>query len=172
MDFLVYIEHDAENLQFYLWYKDYVRRFEALSDYEKKLSPEWVPETTEPPALTKDAEKNEGRKRNPPMDISDFNDMADFEADVKSKDGQSRTNLSRADSALGSPTAPSVLSNSTGGRSGEKPSQAGLKWQPCMFRISRTRNLVLTSFSHHSAYARRGQPYNATLSCFQFCSRT
>ncbi|ATZ57015.1 hypothetical protein BCIN_14g02050 [Botrytis cinerea B05.10] len=150
MDFLVYIEHDAENLQFYLWYKDYVRRFEALSDYEKKLSPEWVPETTEPPALTKDAEKNEGRKRNPPMDISDFNDMADFEADVKSKDGQSRTNLSRADSALGSPTAPSVLSNSTGGRSGEKPSQAGLKWQP--FTIQPMREEVNRIMRHYLAF--------------------
>lgn len=133
MDFLVYIEHDAENLQFYLWYKDYIRRFEALSDHEKKLSPEWVPETTELPTVAKDAEKNEGRKRKPTIDISDYND---FDGNVKSKDGNSRTISSRADSAIISSTAPSILSDSTGRRSGEVLGQSGLKWQPCTFEIS------------------------------------
>jgi hypothetical protein len=42
MDFLKYIEHSAENLQFYLWFKDYVQRFEALPQSERSLSPEWT----------------------------------------------------------------------------------------------------------------------------------
>ncbi|RMD42656.1 hypothetical protein DV735_g2471, partial [Chaetothyriales sp. CBS 134920] len=42
MDFLVYIEHSAENLQFYLWYRDYVRRFFQLPEHLQKLSPEWT----------------------------------------------------------------------------------------------------------------------------------
>ncbi|KIX99106.1 uncharacterized protein Z520_05567 [Fonsecaea multimorphosa CBS 102226] len=42
MDFLRYIEYDAENLQFYLWYHDYCKRFDELPDSEKKLAPEWT----------------------------------------------------------------------------------------------------------------------------------
>ncbi|EXJ74400.1 uncharacterized protein A1O5_02696 [Cladophialophora psammophila CBS 110553] len=42
MDFLRYIEYDAENLQFYLWYHDYCKRFDELPDSEKKLSLEWT----------------------------------------------------------------------------------------------------------------------------------
>ncbi|KAK5072661.1 hypothetical protein LTR64_004865 [Lithohypha guttulata] len=42
MDFLVYIEHDAENLQFYLWYRDYVKRWSELPEREQKLAPEWT----------------------------------------------------------------------------------------------------------------------------------
>lgn len=42
MDFLKYIEHSAENLQFYMWFKDYIKRFEDLPASEKALSPEWT----------------------------------------------------------------------------------------------------------------------------------
>jgi hypothetical protein len=44
MDFLRYIEHDAENLQFYLWYRDYCKRFAQLPQREQKLAPEWTAE--------------------------------------------------------------------------------------------------------------------------------
>ncbi len=44
MDFLRYIEFDAENLQFYLWYRDYAQRFAALPESEQKLAPEWTAE--------------------------------------------------------------------------------------------------------------------------------
>lgn len=37
----MYISHDAENLQFYLWYHDYIKRFDALTEQEKALSREW-----------------------------------------------------------------------------------------------------------------------------------
>ncbi|KAH7350963.1 regulator of G protein-like protein [Rhexocercosporidium sp. MPI-PUGE-AT-0058] len=43
-------------------YEDYVRRFDALSEAERVLSPVFVPETDEIPDLTKDAEKGERRK--------------------------------------------------------------------------------------------------------------
>lgn len=42
MDFLKYIEHSAENLQFYMWFKDYIKRFEDLPANERALSPEWT----------------------------------------------------------------------------------------------------------------------------------
>lgn len=41
MNYLIYIEHAAENLQFHLWYRDYVTRFAALPINEKVLAPEW-----------------------------------------------------------------------------------------------------------------------------------
>lgn len=57
MDFLIYIEHNAENLQFYLWYKDYCRRFAQLPDRQRALSPEWTPEPALPEKTTTDKEK-------------------------------------------------------------------------------------------------------------------
>jgi hypothetical protein len=44
MNFLKYIELSAENLQFFLWYRDYSKRFNALPESEKVLSPEWAGE--------------------------------------------------------------------------------------------------------------------------------
>jgi hypothetical protein len=44
MNFLKYIELSAENLQFYLWFRDYSKRFEELPASERVLSPEWVDE--------------------------------------------------------------------------------------------------------------------------------
>jgi hypothetical protein len=44
MDYLSYVEHAAENLQFFLWYCDYVQRWSKLSPREKAMSPVWDPE--------------------------------------------------------------------------------------------------------------------------------
>jgi len=45
MNYLKYVEHDAENLQFYLWFRDYVRRFDKLPAKQQALSPLWQPTT-------------------------------------------------------------------------------------------------------------------------------
>lgn len=47
MNYLKYIEHDAENLQFFLWARAYIEKFNRLSTHEKSLSPEWMPLQTE-----------------------------------------------------------------------------------------------------------------------------
>jgi hypothetical protein len=57
MDFLRFIEYDAENLQFYLWYKDYCKRFDELPETEKKLAPEWTPEQALAERTTAEKEK-------------------------------------------------------------------------------------------------------------------
>ncbi|CAO2650909.1 Nn.00g092060.m01.CDS01 [Neocucurbitaria sp. VM-36] len=44
MNFLKYIELSAENLQFYLWFRDYSKRFDELPESERVLSPEWTGE--------------------------------------------------------------------------------------------------------------------------------
>lgn len=47
MNFLIYIEHAAENLQFFLWYRDYVKRFSELPSKEQALAPVWTAEHEE-----------------------------------------------------------------------------------------------------------------------------
>lgn len=42
MSYLIYVEHAAENLQFYLWYRDYERRFNSAKTTDIKLAPEWT----------------------------------------------------------------------------------------------------------------------------------
>lgn len=42
MSYLIYVEHAAENLQFYLWYKDYEKRFHDADTVDIKLAPEWT----------------------------------------------------------------------------------------------------------------------------------
>lgn len=47
MNYLKYIEHAAENLQFFLWFHDYSARFNSLAEGERALSPEWTREQAE-----------------------------------------------------------------------------------------------------------------------------
>ncbi|KAF4448188.1 hypothetical protein F53441_8349 [Fusarium austroafricanum] len=42
MSYLIYVEHAAENLQFYLWFQGYEKRFNANSTADVKLAPEWT----------------------------------------------------------------------------------------------------------------------------------
>ncbi len=52
MGYLIYVSHDAENLQFYLWLNDYTNRFFAASKHDQALSPPWserdLPQQTAP----------------------------------------------------------------------------------------------------------------------------
>ncbi|KAL8809895.1 MAG: hypothetical protein Q9223_007858 [Gallowayella weberi] len=41
MDYLVYVSHDAENLQFWIWLQAYTRKFYASPPAEQALSPPW-----------------------------------------------------------------------------------------------------------------------------------
>ena len=43
MDYLYYVERRAEDLQFVLWYCDYVRRWSRLLSHQRQLSPVWDP---------------------------------------------------------------------------------------------------------------------------------
>jgi len=49
MDYLVYVEHNAEFLQFFLWYYDYIQRWSGLLPRQKALSPVWDPEKAHEP---------------------------------------------------------------------------------------------------------------------------
>lgn len=49
MDYLLYVEHRAEDLQFFLWYYNYIPRWNALMPRQKLLSPVWEPEKAKGP---------------------------------------------------------------------------------------------------------------------------
>jgi len=49
MDYLLYVEHRAEDLQFFLWYYNYIPRWNALMPRQRLLSPAWEPEKVKGP---------------------------------------------------------------------------------------------------------------------------
>ncbi|KAM3079388.1 hypothetical protein ACMFMG_005820 [Clarireedia jacksonii] len=157
MDFLVYVEHNAENLQFYLWYKDYVHRFEALPEKDRALAPEWTPETAEPSNLGKDTEKNDLKKRataTDTLELSNHNDMAFFKPDQKEAESLQHTFSGRLDSDLEStPATPSLLSETRG--LGEAYSQEGLgqssiRWEP--FTVQPMREEINRVMRHYLVF--------------------
>jgi hypothetical protein len=42
MNYLLFVEHAPENLQFFLWVRDYAKRFDEMISSDKSLSPEWT----------------------------------------------------------------------------------------------------------------------------------
>ncbi|KAK3169051.1 hypothetical protein OEA41_005499 [Lepraria neglecta] len=59
MNYLIYIEHAAENLQFFLWYRDYTKRFSELPPSERALAPVWTTEQAEADAQAPSAPKQQ-----------------------------------------------------------------------------------------------------------------
>ena len=140
MDYLVYVEYNAENLQFYLWYREYEHRFNALPGKEKALSKEWIPE--EVPGLTKgtDGEKATAKpnpKRNK-IRKGKTEDAYDSKgAELFTEDRELAAAEDRHDSRFkenASTLAGSSASDITATPStAEVIAQADLKWQPCEF---------------------------------------
>ena len=118
MDYLVYISHDAENLQFFLWLQDYTRRFQNMPNSEQCLSPAWkfkeAPRTLMP--ITRSSERTLAS-----MGIKDLSvhlgEEDNFNEDVLD-------NLSH-------PASPTAASSSQTVSVAEANIQAGLKWQAC-----------------------------------------
>ena len=80
MDFLQYIEHDAENLQFYMWYRDYVKRFFELPESQQKLAPEWTQEQAQ---AEKHASEKEKLPRKVPNEAATVLQGTDFDPHMK-----------------------------------------------------------------------------------------
>lgn len=87
MNFLLYIENSAENLQFYLWFRDYVKRFDQLPESEKKLCPVWVPEQPKrKPAVAKvtsDSDMTVEEKQRANQEVAAALTGTDFDSKVK-----------------------------------------------------------------------------------------
>ncbi|OIW31375.1 hypothetical protein CONLIGDRAFT_643355 [Coniochaeta ligniaria NRRL 30616] len=69
MNYLMYIEHSAENLQFFLWHRDYVTRFEQVPECERLLAPEWTQAQEDEAAARIQKEAAEKMRRVQPVEI-------------------------------------------------------------------------------------------------------
>lgn len=65
MNYLIYIEHSAENLQFFLWHRSYVSRFHSANTIDLVLAPEWTQEMQDEAFAKLQKEHREGLKRDP-----------------------------------------------------------------------------------------------------------
>ncbi|KAK1970510.1 hypothetical protein LY78DRAFT_627968 [Colletotrichum sublineola] len=85
MDFLVYVEQDAEPLQFFLWYCGYIHSWTTgLTPEERVLAPRWDPDRGRTP-------RPQERRANNSSKVSSILDMLDEESDRRvSKAGNSR----------------------------------------------------------------------------------
>ncbi len=86
MDYLVYVEGNAEYLQFFLWYCDYVHRWSTLSRKEKALSRRWDPDGTRPTTSHSRSGSLEKTKVDTILDILD-NDKGENDVDDEKNQG-------------------------------------------------------------------------------------
>nr|POE59054.1 hypothetical protein CFP56_24324 [Quercus suber] len=138
MNYLKYIEHSAENLQFYLWYQDYKARWSKLSSSERALSPAWeqVYSDTEPAGHG----SNRPKRVNPAIaDILKDTDFADNNTKSQSNPFDTPSKLSsdvmseyRSSMADDKTLASSIAHEMVADQAFE---DAGMKWKPCMLII-------------------------------------
>lgn len=106
MGYLLYVSHDAENLQFFLWLQDYTERFHAVSQSDQALSPPWEPDIASQPPGKELSAKSPDKKSSHGFDHT-------FDIPLNSMPCQ----------PFGQgPTPQSAELANT---------RAGLKWQPC-----------------------------------------
>jgi len=74
MNYLKYIELSAENLQFFLWYRDYVKRFSEMPSKQQALAPEWTVEQSEAETQTQGRQKKISPEANAILKGTDFAD--------------------------------------------------------------------------------------------------
>lgn len=157
MNYLKYVEHSAENLQFFLWHRSYCERFERLPASERALSPEWSASQTDA-EVTQPARR---KKVNPEIaSVLHGTDFAETKAPEIEKvdpfNDPSRTPSPEDMRAPGSPTFTELSSSISGDRpvssrsdfhrkANEALSEAGMKWKPCKsasWPFNRTTKLI------------------------------
>lgn len=145
MDYLYYIEHNAESLQFFLWYCDYVERFSGLLPRQKALSQPWDPDKAKEPEsrfITYSHKRARSDKMGKIMTIlemdSDIKARESFEREHTTR-GSISTTASRDSSRPRTP--PPALLSPTGSTTKED-------WQPCKTSkyIHEEESLVLTGW--------------------------
>lgn len=83
MNYLKYIEYAPENLQFYLWLRDYSARFDLLQRSESLLSPEWTQAQAKAEAIAQATSNKPSNRVN--ADVADVFKGTDFAVDGKPK---------------------------------------------------------------------------------------
>ena len=133
MNFLKYIELSAENLQFFLWYRDYSKRFNELPASEKVLSPEWTGASNTNGDASKLAIQNMHPEVSAMLDGTDFDGSQQNEKNPFYTPPHTPTNGSRRrEESLDSyddSMATGKVNHSE--RAAGAFENAGLKWKPC-----------------------------------------
>lgn len=168
MNYLIYIEHAAENLQFFLWYREYARRFSELPPNERALAPEWTAEQAETDAN----QTATGSKQQVSADIAAVFKGTDFAtptATVVEVKGNPFNTPPRTPNGDRQSVAPSEQTWSDGGSTLDSNTNkafhkkaagafegADLKWQPCkvIWTLTDTQRL-LTSGQLRSSHSER-----------------
>jgi hypothetical protein len=141
MNYLRYIEHSAENLQFYLWFKDFEARWEKLPESEKALAQSWTTEHAE----TEISAPARPRRVNPQVAAvfkgTDFADgppkstdkVDPFDTPHKSSVEDKRDMMSDYDSSMDNEKtmASSQIHSMAAAQAFD---EAGMKWKPCEHR--------------------------------------
>ena len=97
-----FVEHDAESLQFFLWYCDYIERWSNLLPRQKALSQVWDPEKAtehQSPYITYSHNRVRSDQINKIIAIMDLEHRKAVEEaeerSLHSRNGSSSTNFSR-----------------------------------------------------------------------------
>lgn len=143
MNYLKYIEHAAENLQFYLWFHDYSARFNNLAESERALSPEWTREQAEAEA-TSAAQQNRTKKQanaeaHAILKDTSFDDANSAHVNERGDPFHTPPAVSFDESRVGvmsdyaSTNGDDTLVTSAKARgiASQAFGDAGMKWQPC-----------------------------------------
>lgn len=138
MNFLKYIEMSAENLQFFLWYRDFCKRFHELPESEKVLSPEWTSDKFNGEAGPKAKKVH--------VDAAAILEGTDFQSEKTVKRSEKSNNpfftpphTPTSDSHRRDESLDSYDESMTTGRVDHSEraagafENAGLKWKPCEF---------------------------------------
>lgn len=149
MNYLKYIEHDAENLQFFLWFRGYMQRFAEMSDSEKALSPPWTASQAEAETATSGPLR---RKKMDPIvkSVLQGTDFADKTPKIGDRvdpfnESGSRTPSTEDEkrdfgsSDYGSSFGDAKTFNASSAyvsKAEEAFDDAGLKWKPCQYTYS------------------------------------
>jgi hypothetical protein len=137
MNYLKYIELSAENLQFFLWHRDYVKRFNDLPAKEQALASEWTVEQSNADAQTP------GRSKKISSDAAAILKGTDFAGRPKVSEGEKvnpfytppRTPSGQGErSSFGESNYESTVSDGKtdhAQRAAEAFKDVNLKWKPC-----------------------------------------
>ncbi len=145
MDYLFYVEHNAENLQFFLWYCDYVQLWSTLLPRQKALSLIWDPEKAgEPPAASRFIRYSHKRatsdKMNKIISIMEMSQSRRTSEDRTAGHGRHNSASTNYSKPRRSSSVSSIMS----------PADVKEDWQPCMcICIWQPRSYILIPSSYH-----------------------
>lgn len=178
MNYLKYIEHAAENLQFFLWFQDYSARFNNLAEGERALSPDWTREQVDAEAASAAQQtrtKQANVEANAILQGTSFDDGSSATAQVNERGDPFHTPPATSfDESRGGVTSDYgstitgddtlVSSAKARGIASQAFGDAGMKWQPCTppVLLSYYIHIMMCSpnvntdlyYSHHSTLPR------------------